>query len=124
MSLRNALAAGLLLVATQAEAHHSTARYDFSHKATVSGTVRAWDWTNPHAWLWIVVSDKGHTSDVGVEFAALSIMRRIGLTRESFKAGQKVVVEIFPMKDGTPGGAFVSATVDGRPITLDSVSGQ
>jgi hypothetical protein len=51
-----ALAAGTALVASSgaALAHHSFAMFDADQRMTVSGTVKEFQWTNPHAWIFLM----------------------------------------------------------------------
>jgi hypothetical protein len=58
-SRRDFLAAGLgvLVLARPARAHHSTAMYDMANPVTVKGTVKKFEWTNPHAFIFIETKD-------------------------------------------------------------------
>lgn len=118
-----ALAALLLPLA--AYAHHSFGWFDMSRTVTVSGTVKKFEWTNPHAWLWVTVTDAaGASQDWGAEFAALSMLRRQGYDKDTFKPGDKVTLQIHPLKDGQQGGSFVSGTfADGRTIGRTAAAG-
>src|SRR6202041_1348638 len=50
----------LLFASWPTPAHHSGVMFDFTAPQKVTGTVRNFEWTNPHVWLWIiVVDDKG-----------------------------------------------------------------
>ena len=58
-------------------AHHSFSNFDMSKTLTIAGTVRAFEWTNPHVWLWIDVPDsKGGSTAWGLEGAAVGEMAR------------------------------------------------
>ena len=113
---------GTVIAATagSASAHHSYAAFDRSKKVTISGTVKSWDWTNPHTWLTISAPDpkkKGAVQDWAFEGAAPASLRPRGWTRSIFKPGDKVVVVMSPRRDGTNGGNIVSvSTPDGKPI--------
>ena len=50
-----AIALGPLAVAAPAWAHHSTAAYDYATSDTLSGTVKEFQWTNPHMYIFLVV---------------------------------------------------------------------
>ena len=39
-------------------AHHSTAMYDMNTPVTVTGTVTRFEWTNPHAFIYMDVKDE------------------------------------------------------------------
>ncbi len=45
--------------ATVVEAHHSFATYDQTKTQTLKGTVKAFQWTNPHTVIWIMVQPEG-----------------------------------------------------------------
>src|SRR5258708_4979700 len=42
---------------TPALAHHSFAMFDAEQTVTLQGTVKEFEWTNPHSWLRIMVRD-------------------------------------------------------------------
>ena len=110
----------LLLTAASATslAHHATALFDLDRTVIVDGVVRSFEWTNPHAWIWIEsTTPAGTTTRLGFECGALGILRRQGWTRGEFVPGDHVKVSFHPFKDGTPGGGFVSATfADGHVL--------
>lgn len=99
--------ASLALVET-ASAHHSTAMFEWGKEASLSGTIKQYQWTQPHTFLWVVV-DKGNgtTEEWGLEGMSPSWLGRRGWSRHSFKAGDKVSVVYYPLKDHRPGGFYV-----------------
>ena len=113
--------AALLLVATGAAevtAHHSFAPFNMESERTISGTVKKFDWTNPHTWIWLdVANDKGGVDTWGIEGMSPNYLGRRGWTKNSLKPGDKVSIVVRPMRDGSPGGMFVRATLaDGREL--------
>ena len=48
---------GLALSAGAALAHHSYAMFDRSKELVLAGTVREFQWTNPHSWIKLEVAD-------------------------------------------------------------------
>ncbi len=105
------LVAGLLSNAVPALAHHSYAMFDLNTRATLSGTVAKVEWSNPHVFVWVYVPNaKGAHDLYGLEAGAVSLLTRYGWTKSSVKAGEKVTVEYFPLKDKRPGGAFIKLT--------------
>ena len=48
---------GLAFATTRAMAHHSTAMYDMANPVTVKGSVKRFEWTNPHAFIYLDVKD-------------------------------------------------------------------
>jgi hypothetical protein len=103
---------------SQAAAHHSFAPFNLEAEKTVSGTVKKFDWTNPHTWIWLdVPSDKGGVETWGIEGMSPNYLGRRGWSKNSLKPGDKVSVVVRPMRDGSPGGMFVRGTLaDGREL--------
>jgi hypothetical protein len=100
-------------------AHHSFAMFDMSKTLTLAGTVTNFEWTNPHSWLWVQVPDgKGGSQLWGLEGQAPGEMIRHGWTRHSINVGDKISVQIHPLKDGELGGSFGVVTLaDGTVLT-------
>ena len=97
------------LLAAPAVAHHSFAMFDQSRVLTMSGTVKEFEFVNPHAWLHIaIVSDKGDVSTWSFEGGSPSQLVRLGWLKDNFKIGDKVDVGFRPMKDGSRGGQLMS----------------
>ena len=96
------------LLAAPALAHHSFAMFDQSKVLYVSGTVEGLQFMNPHAWLEIVVNDKGTASMWSFEGGSVPQLVRLGWSKESFKVGDDVEVGFRPMKDGSRGGQLMS----------------
>jgi len=109
-----ALAAG----ARETAAHHSFAPFNLETEKTISGTIKKFDWTNPHTWIWIdVAGDNGKVETWGIEGMSPNYLGRRGWSKNSLKPGDKVSIVIRPMRDGSTGGMFVRATLaDGREL--------
>ena len=105
--------AGVALLAAAAPpalAHHSFAMFDREHPLTLVGTIKEFQWTNPHSWIQIEAPDpKGVVQEWSVESQSTGTLSRMGWRPGSFKPGDKVTLKIYPMKDGSPGGTFVGA---------------
>jgi hypothetical protein len=101
-----------LASAVPALAHHSFAGFDRTRQVTLRGAVRELQWSNPHAWIQIVVVDeKGRQTEWSVECGSPNMMARTGWKRTTLKAGDSVVVVVNPLKDGRPNGALVKITL-------------
>ena len=102
------LGAGLL-VAPPALSHHSFAMFDSKQEVMLSGTVKEFQWTNPHSWLQVEVQRDGSSVEYSIELGSPNSMSRKGWRRTTFKPGDKVTLAMNPMRDGSPGGALVYA---------------
>jgi hypothetical protein len=106
------LAASLLLASSSGSAHHGTSGYDMEKVITLNGTVTGFNWSNPHCLVHIDVKDgKGEVKDWIVELAAPTLMVRSGWTKDSLKAGDEVIAETHPAKNGATTGLSASSTV-------------
>lgn len=115
MKLRTTLAIGAVLaVSAAAQAHHSFAMFDNEKEITLEGTVKEFQWTNPHIWIQVnVTAADGKVVEHSVEGGSPNGLRRQGWTKDIMKPGDKVVMKVHPFKDGSPGGSFMRATVNG-----------
>jgi hypothetical protein len=105
-------AAALLAVAAPVLAHHSFAMFDNTKKVTVKGVVKEFQWTNPHSWVQVMVkNEKGEQEEWALELLSPNVLRRMGWTRNSLKAGDEIVAVFNPMRDGSHGGNLVSVTM-------------
>jgi hypothetical protein len=89
--------------------HHSFSMFDVQKEETLSGTVREFQWTNPHSWLQVDVARGGSTVEYSIELGSPNSMSRRGWRRTTFKPGDKITLVMNPMRDGSSGGALVYA---------------
>jgi hypothetical protein len=102
-----AMAVGLLVLSGPVSAHHGTsASYDLDKPVELTGVVKEFVWANPHARMFINVTDKdGKVTEWGIEMRpAPNGLSRIGWTRHTFAAGDKITITVFPSRFGTPTG--------------------
>jgi hypothetical protein len=93
-------------------AHHGTAGYDLDKVVTVKGTVVDFEFTNPHAVVRISAkNDKGEAEEWTIELAAPGIMVRSGWSKNSMKAGDEVIAETHPAKNGVPTGLSGTSSI-------------
>jgi hypothetical protein len=114
------LGAGISVMASvPAFAHHSGAAYDRDSDVDLAGTIKEFQYTNPHSWLIVEVADKtGKTVDWGFEAEGPSTLLRAGIKISSLKPGEKVGVKGHPLKDGRPAALLVSVTkADGSVLS-------
>lgn len=120
LRLMAALAAGAwLLMAGATSAHHSTAMYDSQNPVTITGTVKKFEWTNPHAFVYIEVKDEktGKVVEWECEMMSLNHLRGYGWTSRTVKAGEVISATGAPAKSGAP--AMIASRMklpDGREI--------
>ena len=98
-----AAAIALLLCGAGASAHHAfSAEFDASKPIKLTGSVTKFDWTNPHAWIYIDAKDAtGKVSNWGFELGGASGLMRNGWTRFSLKPGDVVTIEGTRAKNGS-----------------------
>ena len=113
--IRPLLAITLTAVAAAwpALAHHSFAAYDRTKNLTFKGTVKTFQWTNPHVVMWVVVEPEGGgaAQEWSFETTSPGVLTRVGWTRQSVKVGDRVSVEFNPLRDGSHGGGLNSVTL-------------
>jgi hypothetical protein len=122
---------GALLASGSALAHHSFAMFDQTKIVTLKGTVVEFDWTNPHSWIQLAVPNaKGDSKTWKIEMTSPNILARQGWKRTTLHTGDKVSVDINPLRDGNSGGLFLGVTLpdgkvidsglprNGKPITM------
>lgn len=114
-----------LCVAASAFAHHSFAMFDQSKQVTLKGTVREFQWTNPHAWIHLDVPNaSGGVDSWQVELNSPNNLKRQGWKSTSLMAGEKVTLMLNPLKDGTKGGLFISVTLPDGTVLGDPTRGR
>ena len=94
----------LLSLAVAAHAHHGfQSWFDMSRSVTVKGTVTAFDWTNPHAYIYLDVKDeKGAIVKWSAELGAVAMLSRAGWKKDTLKPGDEITMIGNPGKDGKP----------------------
>jgi hypothetical protein len=102
-----------------AQAHHSFSMFDNAKCVSISGTVRNFQWSFPHSWIWLNVPDrKGGVAVWGFEGEPPSNLAQYGWKKNTLKKGDKVSLRFSPLKSGQNGGAYSVATLaDGTVMT-------
>lgn len=115
-----AITLGLLGLGIPAAAHHSfSLEYDVKKPITFQAVVTKVEWTNPHARVYVDVTDaNGAVVNWNLELASPSALSRNGWTSKSLKAGDKVKVEGFEGRGAGTHRANASSmvTADGRSL--------
>ncbi len=97
--------AGLALLLTGAgvSAHHAfSAEFTVGRPVDLTGTVTAIEWTNPHAWIHVDVSNAdGQVQNWAVEMLGVITLTRRGLSPRNLKVGDRITITGFGSRDGT-----------------------
>jgi Family of unknown function (DUF6152) len=111
-------ALALFLAAQSAFAHHSAAMFDNSKVKELTGTIKEFQWKNPHVWIQIDVQNAaGVKEEWSIEGGGPNSLSRQGWRPTTFKPGDAVTIKVNPMKDGTAAGQFIGAKLaDGKTI--------
>lgn len=125
--LASAVLVGSMVLAGAAQAHHSRAMFDTTKQVKLVGTVKNFQWTNPHCWIQVLVPDPVNpaagTVEWGVEMGAPVELMRKGWKPGSLKSGDMVTILINPLRDGQHGGLVLSVTgPDGKVIGHPAVA--
>jgi len=106
------LAGATIAITAPAFAHHSFAMFDRNKTASVTGTVKEYEWTNPHVWIHITAPDeKGAMREWGFEMQSIAQDTRAGWRVDTVKPGDKITIEFHPLKDGSRGGQLTAAVL-------------
>ena len=99
-------------------AHHSFAMFDLQRQVTVTGKVKQFQWTNPHAYIQLVAkNDQGREVEWSMEMGAPMYLYARGWRPRTLRAGMDIKVTLNPLRNGRPGGVVRDVTTaDGRAI--------
>ena len=108
----------LLLGALPAWAHHSFAIFDHTQTYTLKGTVRSFQWTNPHGYIELDVTDGPKGVDTyTVELTSINMLRRAGWKSSDVQAGDQVTAVVAPLLNKDTGGLLLELKMsDGRTL--------
>jgi hypothetical protein len=111
-SLISFLTLSTVCFATTAGAHHSFAMFDRNQTESIAGTVKEFELINPHGWLRVMVPNaSGVQSEWSLELGGAGQLERFGWTQDAVHPGDKVTVQLHPLRDGSYGGQLVSVTL-------------
>jgi uncharacterized protein DUF6152 len=95
-----------------ASAHHSFAMFDAEKNVKLEGTIKEFQWTNPHSWILMTVKNaQGADEQWAIEMGGPAGLARQGWVPKTLTPGMKVTAIIHPLKDGTRGGQFMAVTL-------------
>ncbi len=113
-SLRVALL--VVLAAVPVLAHHGGAGYD-AKTIVITGTVKQFQFTNPHSWIQVDVKDQtGKVVEWSLEWGSPNSLSRQGVHPSTFPIGAKATFKLHPVKSGDPFGSFVAAKFEDGTI--------
>jgi len=102
----------IAIATTPTAAHHSFAMFDAGRLMTLDGTVKEFQWTNPHAWILLMVDDdEGKPVQWAIEMNGPSGLARDGWHPKILTAGMKVKVVVHPLSSGKRGGQYLAITL-------------
>jgi hypothetical protein len=101
------------------QAHHGMSMFENIKEITVTGVVKEFQYTNPHSWLLVDVTNKdGSVTTWGFEAEGPGVLMRNGIRRSDFASGTKLTITGHPMKNGQPAASWIKAVrADG--VTFD-----
>ena len=94
-------------------AHHSFAMFDYQKEVTLNGTIKEFQWTNPHCVVWVVIQPAGggDPQEWSIETTSPGVLTRSGWPRHSLTPGDRVSVVFNPLRDNSHGGGLNSVTL-------------
>ena len=116
-----AAVAASIALASSAMAHHAfSAEFDAKQPLEIKGSVTKTKWVNPHSWIYLdVKGPDGTVTNWGFEFGSVSVLERVGLTRDKLPPGSEVTIKGFRSRNGGPFGYTVIVTLaDGHSYQL------
>jgi len=110
-------ALALLVLAPSADAHHSPVMFDQSKTVVLSGTVRQFQWTNPHCYIQLVVEEGGRQTEWNMEMGAPVYLYNRGWRPSTLRAGDKIKITASPLRSGATGGLVLEVvSLEGKAI--------
>jgi hypothetical protein len=101
-------------------AHHSFAMFDATKTVVVKGTVKEYEWVNPHVWIRLMIPDQatGKLREWAFEARSPGTLSKLGMTPTTMKPGDVITLSYNPMKDGSRGGQFLQALLPNGELTV------
>lgn len=104
------IAAAFVTASVRVDAHHSGTMFDDKKEVTVEGVVKEFQYTNPHSWLLVDVTEKdGKVTTWGFEAEGPNTLLQMKIRRSDFAPGTRVTITGHPMRDGRPAAAWTKA---------------
>ena len=88
-------------------AHHSFAMFDQKQCLRLTGTVKLFQFTYPHTWIWLSVEEPSQQAGLwGLQGGDPASMSAHGFNADLFKPGERITAVYNPLKDGRKGGSL------------------
>ena len=121
VSVKTLAVIGFVLFSMPVFAHHSfTSEFDINQPVTLKGTLKKFDFVNPHGWIYVdVTGDDGRVATWAVETGGPAALLRRGVRKSDFPIGVEVTVKGYRAKNGglSANGASIKLA-DGRDFLL------
>ena len=104
-----------------AAAHHSDSMFVSGKEVVLNGTVKQFQYTNPHSWIQLMVAQDagGQPVEWSIETGAPIVLLRAGIKPTALQPGDKITLRAHPLKDGTAGGSLIAVKKeDGTTLSL------
>ena len=97
------LAAAAVMIGARAYAHHSFAATYFEDRmVTIEGDIAQFQFRNPHSWVHVNVKEKdGKVVRYAVEWGGTGQLGNTGVTRDTLKIGDHVIISGNPARSAT-----------------------
>lgn len=103
--------AAMALAAPATHAHHSFAMFDRTQEVFVEGTVREFQWANPHAYIQLVAKDsRGQDVEWSLEMGSPMYLYARGWRPRTLRPGAEIRVRLNPLRNGSNGGVVLDVT--------------
>jgi hypothetical protein len=83
--------------------------FDAQKTITLQGSVKDFRWGNPHSWIQLLVPKDGVDQEWSIEMGSTTQLFRSGWRPRTLQNGDKIIVVVHPLRDGTAGAQFLSA---------------
>jgi hypothetical protein len=120
-ALRLVALGGLLVAGAEVQAHHAVASvYDLNKEIVLQGRLEKLNFRNPHSNLILEVpNEDGTTTEWTLTTAAVQVLTRAGVNRDSIKPGAILKITVLPARNGDPAGFIRRLELGDRQINLN-----
>lgn len=125
MAIRSLLALALAFFCAQLHAHHSFTMFDDRNPIVLDGVVEEFQFLNPHSWVMLRAAGPGGVEKTwALEFGPINMLSRRGWNPDSLQPGDRIRVQVDPMRDGSPAARLASAGFMEAPARVPELVGR